>query len=212
MDCGLWTVESGLWGVGSEMRDVKRKRGFTLLELLVVVVIMAVLMGLLLPAVLKAKNQSKVRRSEVQVKALGSAIDGFILEHHHLPAPTKDLRTGDDYYYGTEEPSQSTSKVAPGSDYPEYGGENSKVFQVLLGSKPKVLKADIFNVDSRGNVVDPWGKPYRFYLDLNNDRWIDYVRFDANGDRVGDSNLGAGARNENEDPEEYVRYVIKRTY
>ena len=190
------------------MRDVKRKRGFTLLELLVVVAIMAVLMGLLLPAVLKTKNKSKDRRSQVQIASLSSAIDGYILEHHHLPAPSGDLNDGYDYYYGPEEPPQSRS----GGKYPKYGGDNGKVFKELLGSTPKVLKADIFNVDAGGNVLDPWGKQYRFYMDLDNDRWIDYVRFDANGDRVGDSNLGAGARNEREDSEEYLRHLVKRAY
>ncbi len=195
--------------------------GFTLLELLVVVSIMTVLMGLLLPAILKAKNNSREKRAQVQTLALAAAIDAYILEYHHLPAPVGDLDDGVDYYYGPMEPVERRDPPEiPGSDYPQHRSENNAdVFDALVDANPPVVDRDVFHVDANGNVIDPWGKPYRIYLDLNNDRWIDFVRYKKNqyGDivRVADSRLHEGARNgkqdgQNDDQQEFRRYVIKR--
>lgn len=58
-------------GIGPALRNVARRRGFTLLELLVVVAILGVLAGLLVPALAKAKARAKSVQCLSQVRQLG---------------------------------------------------------------------------------------------------------------------------------------------
>ena len=51
----------------------RRTRGFTIIELLVVVSIIALLVGILLPAITKARDQSKVTASFANLRNIGTA-------------------------------------------------------------------------------------------------------------------------------------------
>ena len=52
---------------------MQRNRGFTIIELLVVVSIIALLVGILLPAIGKARDQAQLTRSQANVKQLVTA-------------------------------------------------------------------------------------------------------------------------------------------
>lgn len=62
-----------------------KKAGFSLLELLVVVAIIAILVGLLMPVFSKMKIKGKENRAESEVRALATAIRAYHLEFHKWP-------------------------------------------------------------------------------------------------------------------------------
>ena len=61
------------------------RRGFTLLELLVVVAIIMILAGFFLPAFLKMKKAARIKRANSDVVALVSAIQGYQVVYHKWP-------------------------------------------------------------------------------------------------------------------------------
>jgi prepilin-type N-terminal cleavage/methylation domain-containing protein len=56
---------------------MQRNRGFTIIELLVVVSIIALLVGILLPAIGKARDQAQLTKSQANVKQLGTAVSTY---------------------------------------------------------------------------------------------------------------------------------------
>jgi general secretion pathway protein G len=66
-------------------------RGFTLVEILVVITIIALIMGLVGPRVLNYLNESKVKAARIQIESFSSALDLFYLDVGRYPSSNEGL-------------------------------------------------------------------------------------------------------------------------
>lgn len=80
----------------SEDSGLKLRRGFTLLELMVSVAIIAVLISVLLPALLKARQVSHRTVCMGNLKQLGYAFQQYLLDHRRFPQASESM----DWRYG----------------------------------------------------------------------------------------------------------------
>ena len=158
-------LTSDLRHLPSDICPPTSARGFTLLELLIVISLIVVLMGLLVPAIMKVNGGAKDKRRSLEVRVIGSAIQAYKLQEKHFPAPVLDLSPPPvnalDYYYGEDSGTTSYS----------YGGDNSEVMTLLKNAVPPVLDVNKLRWDE-GSAVDPDGTPYTITLDLNYDKRI----------------------------------------
>ena len=67
------------------------QRGFTLLELLVVMLIIGLLAGYVAPQYFKQVGKSEVKTARAQIEALGKALDQYRLDTGHYPSTEQGL-------------------------------------------------------------------------------------------------------------------------
>jgi|HubBroStandDraft_4_1064222.scaffolds.fasta_scaffold501760_2 general secretion pathway protein G len=74
-------------------RDETRsnERGFTLVEMLVVITIIGLIMGLIGPRVLNYLSESKVKAAKIQMQSFASALDLFNLDVGRYPSTAEGL-------------------------------------------------------------------------------------------------------------------------
>jgi general secretion pathway protein G len=65
--------------------------GFTLVEMLVVITIIAMIMALVAPRVLNYLSESKVKAAKIQIESFGSALDLYFLDEGHYPTTSQGL-------------------------------------------------------------------------------------------------------------------------
>ncbi|PPD46201.1 MAG: type II secretion system protein GspG [Methylocystis sp.] len=70
---------------------LRRRAGFTLVEMLVVLAIIGSIVGLVGPRVLNSLSESKVKTAQIQMENLSSALDLFYLDAGRYPTTEEGL-------------------------------------------------------------------------------------------------------------------------
>ena len=71
----------------------KRQKGFTLIEIMVVVVILGILAALVVPQVMSRPDQAKVTVAKGDIKAVAAALDMYKLDNHRYPTTNQGLES-----------------------------------------------------------------------------------------------------------------------
>ena len=69
----------------------QRQRGFTLIEIMVVVVILGILAALVVPQVMSRPDQAKVTVAKGDIKAIAAALDMYKLDNFTYPSTQQGL-------------------------------------------------------------------------------------------------------------------------
>jgi general secretion pathway protein G len=70
----------------------QRQRGFTLIEIMVVVVILAVLGALVVPKILENVDKARVTRAQSDIRAIQTALDLYRLDNFKYPTTEQGLQ------------------------------------------------------------------------------------------------------------------------
>jgi general secretion pathway protein G len=70
---------------------MKNQRGFTLIEIMVVVIILGLLAGLVLPRVLGQEEKARINTAKTQIRSLEEALDSFKLDNGFYPTTDQGL-------------------------------------------------------------------------------------------------------------------------
>ena len=133
------------------IRD-SQKHGFTLVELLVVIAIIAILAGILLPAMVGALGKADKAKAQNEVKGIDSAIRAYYTEYSKLPAADADQGDPDRLF------SEAESKDC--------------IARLGTNNPRRIIFLEIPQGASDGTFLDPWDTQYRVMLDLNYDSEI----------------------------------------
>ncbi len=145
---------------------MKTKKKFTLIELLVVISIIAVLAGLILPALSKVRTQAKKAKARAQMRSFEIAAKSYESTYGMTVAATTDVTESDsaNSNYGKVEAGSDAYKrileVLTCVDYPGTGSE--------VNINPRNVRfLDVADKYETQGFKDPWGKEFVLFFDVS---------------------------------------------
>jgi prepilin-type N-terminal cleavage/methylation domain-containing protein len=182
--------------IGNRKSEIGNFKAFTLIELLVVISIIAILAGLLLPALAAAKKQAQKTQVKLEISQLVTAIQNYDSAYSRFPVSTNAQidasKVGGDFTYGTINTGPQTTFALqnPAPPY-SYQANNSEVIAILMDitsttvtsvnmNHQKNPQQTLFLNAKMSGSTDPgvgrdlvyrdlWGNPYVISMDLNYD-------------------------------------------
>ena len=163
-----------------------KKRKFTLVELLVVIGIIAILAGLIIPAVISSKRQGKIAQARTDMTSIRTAFEGMYKEYG-----TMAKSDGNDYKLGGESFTKNDGYITigelSGNKYTSSAKDKyCKVIAELCVPNmitPSLNKKKIKMLDPRPEYdaskgptagdnpshtwLDPWGNPYMIRINVD---------------------------------------------
>ncbi|MBN2450503.1 MAG: type II secretion system protein [Lentisphaeria bacterium] len=132
-----------------------RRNRFTLIELLVVIGIIAVLAGMLLPALSAARNHARKTKAKTEMKALQTAM-ALYEGDYGVPPFLPDNFPALDWY-----------AIGVGNDYVH-------LIEYLQGANPRGKRyLEVVSDQGPGEYLDPWRNRYWIVIDTDFDGQID---------------------------------------
>ena len=171
----------------SRPQTLSRSHAFTLVELLTVIAIIAILMGLLFPAIGIVKDQARKAEAKTACAGIVAAVKAYNTEYGKYPVGT---------FTGTADLSMGGDNSTNNSDLfftlrAKDGGQNTGhkynprrigFFEGKSASNPTAPKGGFAETGSSGVIgafYDPWGAQYGIIIDAdyNNQVTVPYTDF-----------------------------------
>ena len=149
-----------------------RKRGFTVVELLVVMVIIAFLAGLLLPAIRKSRSKALIDKAKSEMANLASVMTMVKMDTGYYvrlcDLDEVDTQQVMAYWDGSKDSTDSETPLANlltggGTwDGPYITYQPKATYQADNGSRPTDATGtwDLNRIAPEGTPLDPWGHTY----------------------------------------------------
>jgi len=148
--------------------------GFTLVELLTVIAIIAILMGILLPTVAVVKQSAKKAQAKSDAVMIVNAIEAFYTEYGHYPLPDSvdpgpnDVIFGDSNDGGSYTNSQIMDVLRAREAEAGIAADKIVNFRNKVFTEGVVAKKEgRYGIQEDGTFLDPWGIPYVIAMDTS---------------------------------------------